>query len=98
MRKRPPQQPDHLHGRRQAVHRRAGRLGWMGRGVPARDARRRPRQRADRLRSAGGVVGPRDRKTGGDPVEAARTEWETPEFDEIGCAPEVTMYVARMDD
>ena len=24
-----------------------------------------------------------------------RTEWETPEFDEIGCAPEVTMYVAR---
>jgi coenzyme PQQ precursor peptide PqqA len=37
-------------------------------------------------------------KTGGDPVETARTEWETPEFDEIGCAPEVTMYVARMDD
>lgn len=25
-------------------------------------------------------------------------EWESPEFDEIGCAPEVTMYVARMDD
>ncbi len=24
-----------------------------------------------------------------------RTEWETPEFEEIGCAPEVTMYVAR---
>ena len=41
-------------GRRQAVHRRAGRLGRMGRGVPARDARRRPRQRADRLRPPGG--------------------------------------------
>ncbi|HEY0812017.1 MAG TPA: pyrroloquinoline quinone precursor peptide PqqA [Pseudonocardia sp.] len=27
-----------------------------------------------------------------------RTEWESPEFEEIGCAPEVTMYVARMDD
>ncbi len=25
-------------------------------------------------------------------------QWEAPEFDEIGCAPEVTMYVARMDD
>jgi coenzyme PQQ precursor peptide PqqA len=28
----------------------------------------------------------------------SRIEWESPEFDEIGCAPEVTMYVARMDD
>jgi coenzyme PQQ precursor peptide PqqA len=28
----------------------------------------------------------------------ARTEWESPEFDEIACAPEVTMYVARMDE
>jgi coenzyme PQQ precursor peptide PqqA len=26
------------------------------------------------------------------------TEWESPEFEEIACAPEVTMYVARMDD
>ncbi|OLS99753.1 coenzyme PQQ precursor peptide PqqA [Pseudonocardia sp. CNS-004] len=25
-------------------------------------------------------------------------EWESPEFEEIACAPEVTMYVARMDD
>jgi coenzyme PQQ precursor peptide PqqA len=25
-------------------------------------------------------------------------EWETPEFEEFACAPEVTMYVARMDD
>lgn len=25
-------------------------------------------------------------------------EWETPEFTEIGVAPEVTMYVAQMDD
>jgi coenzyme PQQ precursor peptide PqqA len=31
-------------------------------------------------------------------VETVRTEWVTPEFDEIGCAPEVTMYVARMED
>jgi coenzyme PQQ precursor peptide PqqA len=31
-------------------------------------------------------------------VESVRAEWEAPEFDEIGCAPEVTMYVARMDD
>jgi coenzyme PQQ precursor peptide PqqA len=28
-----------------------------------------------------------------------RTEvWEAPEFEEIGVAPEVTMYVARLDD
>jgi coenzyme PQQ precursor peptide PqqA len=26
------------------------------------------------------------------------TEWETPQFEEIGVAPEVTMYVAQMDD
>jgi coenzyme PQQ precursor peptide PqqA len=25
-------------------------------------------------------------------------EWETPEFEEIGCAAEVTMYVARWED
>ena len=25
-------------------------------------------------------------------------EWESPESEEIACAPEVTMYVARMDD
>jgi len=25
-------------------------------------------------------------------------EWETPELEEIGCAPEVTMYVARLED
>jgi coenzyme PQQ precursor peptide PqqA len=25
------------------------------------------------------------------------TVWEAPEFDEIGVAPEVTMYVATMD-
>ena len=24
--------------------------------------------------------------------------WETPEFDEIGVAPEVTMYIAQLDD
>jgi coenzyme PQQ precursor peptide PqqA len=26
------------------------------------------------------------------------TEWESPEFEEVACAPEVTMYVARMED
>ena len=26
------------------------------------------------------------------------TEWETPEFDEIAVAPEVTMYIAQLDD
>jgi coenzyme PQQ precursor peptide PqqA len=25
-------------------------------------------------------------------------DWEAPEFEEIGCAPEVTMYVARWED
>jgi coenzyme PQQ precursor peptide PqqA len=25
-------------------------------------------------------------------------EWESPEFEEVVCAPEVTMYVARTDD
>jgi coenzyme PQQ precursor peptide PqqA len=24
--------------------------------------------------------------------------WETPEFEEIGVAPEVTMYVAQLED
>jgi coenzyme PQQ precursor peptide PqqA len=24
--------------------------------------------------------------------------WETPEFDEIGVAPEVTMYIAQMEE
>ncbi|MGD9526994.1 pyrroloquinoline quinone precursor peptide PqqA [Pseudonocardia sp.] len=24
--------------------------------------------------------------------------WETPEFEEIGVAPEITMYVATLDD
>jgi coenzyme PQQ precursor peptide PqqA len=34
-------------------------------------------------------------------VESAATraaEWEAPEFEEIGVAPEVTMYVARQED
>jgi coenzyme PQQ precursor peptide PqqA len=25
-------------------------------------------------------------------------EWEAPEFEEIGVAPEITMYVARRED
>ncbi|MCI2420655.1 pyrroloquinoline quinone precursor peptide PqqA [Saccharopolyspora sp. K220] len=24
--------------------------------------------------------------------------WETPEFEELGCAAEVTMYVAQLED
>lgn len=34
-------------------------------------------------------------------LNAARSqpfEWEAPEFKEIGCAAEVTMYVARWED
>ncbi|WP_037042760.1 pyrroloquinoline quinone precursor peptide PqqA [Pseudonocardia halophobica] len=30
-------------------------------------------------------------------MESQLTEWEPPEFDEIGVAPEVTMYVARRE-
>ncbi|HKS49992.1 MAG TPA: pyrroloquinoline quinone precursor peptide PqqA [Amycolatopsis sp.] len=25
-------------------------------------------------------------------------DWESPEFEEIGCAAEVTMYVAQLED
>ncbi len=31
-------------------------------------------------------------------MESPLDTWETPEFDEIAVAPEVTMYVARMED
>ena len=31
-------------------------------------------------------------------MESERVAWETPEFDEIGVAAEVTMYVARLED
>ncbi len=34
---------------------------------------------------------------GGDQVEL-RTEWTTPDFEEIECGPEVTMYIARSED
>ncbi|MDQ3464048.1 MAG: pyrroloquinoline quinone precursor peptide PqqA [Actinomycetota bacterium] len=27
-----------------------------------------------------------------------RAEWVAPDFEEIGCAPEVTMYIARSED
>lgn len=30
-------------------------------------------------------------------MESTITEWEPPEFEEIGCAPEVTMYIARSE-
>lgn len=30
-------------------------------------------------------------------ITRSRTEWEAPEFEEIGCAPEVTMYIARTE-
>ncbi|TVT56093.1 pyrroloquinoline quinone precursor peptide PqqA [Amycolatopsis cynarae] len=31
-------------------------------------------------------------------MESELVVWETPEFEEIAVAPEVTMYVARMED
>jgi coenzyme PQQ precursor peptide PqqA len=31
-------------------------------------------------------------------MESPLEVWEAPEFDEIGVAPEVTMYVAQLDD
>jgi coenzyme PQQ precursor peptide PqqA len=31
-------------------------------------------------------------------VESQLVVWETPEFEEIGVAPEVTMYIAQMED
>ncbi|WP_439379603.1 pyrroloquinoline quinone precursor peptide PqqA [Amycolatopsis lexingtonensis] len=31
-------------------------------------------------------------------MEPQVVAWETPEFDEVAVAPEVTMYVARLDD
>jgi coenzyme PQQ precursor peptide PqqA len=30
-------------------------------------------------------------------ITQSRTEWEAPEFEEIGCATEVTMYIARSE-
>ena len=40
----------------------------------------------------------RNRRKGGGSMESQLDVWETPEFDEIGVAPEVTMYVAQMED
>ncbi|MFE0629294.1 pyrroloquinoline quinone precursor peptide PqqA [Streptomyces sp. NPDC058864] len=31
-------------------------------------------------------------------MESQLAEWETPEFEEIAVAAEVTMYVARLED
>jgi coenzyme PQQ precursor peptide PqqA len=31
-------------------------------------------------------------------MESQLLVWETPEFDEIGVAPEVTMYVGTLED
>ena len=31
-------------------------------------------------------------------MESDLAVWETPEFDEINVAPEVTMYVAQLED
>ncbi|MCD5310399.1 pyrroloquinoline quinone precursor peptide PqqA [Kineosporia babensis] len=31
-------------------------------------------------------------------MESRYEEWETPAFDEIAVAPEVTMYIAQLDD
>jgi coenzyme PQQ precursor peptide PqqA len=30
--------------------------------------------------------------------ETALLTWEPPEFDEVGCGAEATMYVAQLDD
>ncbi|MCE0535822.1 pyrroloquinoline quinone precursor peptide PqqA [Kineosporia rhizophila] len=30
-------------------------------------------------------------------MESRFEEWETPEFDEVTVAPEVTMYIAQLD-
>lgn len=31
-------------------------------------------------------------------MESELAVWETPEFDEIGVGPEVTMYIDRLED
>ncbi|WP_243795125.1 pyrroloquinoline quinone precursor peptide PqqA [Saccharopolyspora gloriosae] len=31
-------------------------------------------------------------------MESVAPQWETPRFEEIGCAAEVTMYVAQAED
>jgi len=38
-----------------------------------------------------------DEEAGGS-VESQRVVWETPEFDEVGVGPEVTMYIAQLAD
>jgi coenzyme PQQ precursor peptide PqqA len=30
-------------------------------------------------------------------MESRPADWEAPDFEEIGCAPEVTMYVAQLE-
>ena len=31
-------------------------------------------------------------------MESQLEVWETPDFDEVGVAPEVTMYIAQLED
>jgi coenzyme PQQ precursor peptide PqqA len=31
-------------------------------------------------------------------MESQFAEWETPEFDEVAVAPEVTMYIAQLEN
>lgn len=31
-------------------------------------------------------------------MESQLAEWETPEFDEVAVAPEVTMYMGQLED
>ncbi len=31
-------------------------------------------------------------------MESQLATWETPEFDEVGVAPEVTRYIAKVED
>ena len=48
--------------------------------------------------SAGGCSCRSPSRKGGGSMESQLAVWETPEFDEIGVAPEVTMYIAQLED
>src|SRR3954454_9714686 len=101
LRQRPPQQPEHLQRRRQAVHRRPRRLGCLGRGVPARDDGRPARTGDVRLRAARGPGLVRREVTAMDQdrVPTLRAdEWETPTFEEIPVSAEATAYMGVQDD
>ena len=64
--------PLDVQRRRQAVRRRAGRLGWLARGHHPRNARRGPRQRVDRIRPARLIP---IRRTRSETERKERTPW-----------------------